>query len=483
MLFNSIEFLLFFPVVVICFFLMKQKYRSTFLLLASCWFYMAFIPAYILIVAFTTVIVYFAALLVDRYEADRSKRRLIFVTTIVMNIITIIIFKYLGFFTETVNFFGTGIGLPTVVLPEIILPIGISFHTFQAMGYLMDVYMGKDKPEKNFITYAVFLMYFPQLVAGPIERARNLIDQFKYEHFISYDNISQGGRMMLWGMFKKVVVADNLSMFVDHIYGDVTTKGPAVLWVGIVFFAFQIYCDFSGYSDIAIGAAKIMGFNLMRNFDTPYYAATVTDFWRRWHISLSTWFRDYIYIPLGGNRVSKPRWVLNQMITFGISGIWHGANWTFVVWGLLNGLYLTVGKLTLDFREKIKKVTGYAKIPVLPGIIGTAVTFYIVCMTWIFFRAGSFGDAFYIIRQVTTIIPDFTLIPGAFPSIPSSRLIISFGAIILLFAVEFFVRGSDFKTAVGKLPAPARIISYGLLLSVIVLFGAYDNKSFIYFQF
>ncbi len=483
MLFNSIEFLLFFPITVTCYFLLKDKYRNFFLLIASCWFYMSFIPAYILIVAFTTVIIYISTRLMGHFDTDKRKRKIIFIVTIVVNILTVIWFKYLGFFADTVNFFGTGIGLPTVVLPEIILPIGISFHTFQAMGYLIDVFTRKDKPEKNFITYAVFLMFFPQLVAGPIERARNLIDQFKYEHYISYENLSKGGRMMLWGMFKKVVVADNLSMFVDNIYGDVTSKGPAVLWVGIIFFAFQIYCDFSGYSDIAIGAARIMGFKLMRNFDTPYYASTITDFWRRWHISLSTWFRDYIYIPLGGNRVSKPRWCLNQLITFGISGIWHGANWTFVVWGLLNGVYMTVGKLTFDFREKIKKITGYSKIPFLPEIIGTAVTFYIVCMTWVFFRAGSFSDAFYVISQVTSYIPDFSLVSGAFSSIPSSRLIISIGAIIILFVVDFFCRGSDFKTAVGKLPAPARIISYGLLLAVIVLFGAYDNKSFIYFQF
>lgn len=483
MLFNSIEFLLFFPITVICFFLLKQKYRSTFLLMASCWFYMAFIPKYILIVGFTTVIVYFAAILVDRYEGDKRKRRLVFVTTITLNILTIVIFKYLGLFADTINFFGVRVGMKTIVLPEIILPVGISFHTFQAMGYLIDVYMGKDKPEKNFITYAVFLMYFPQLVAGPIERARNLIDQFKYEHYLTYENLSQGGRIMLWGMFKKVVVADNLSMFVDYIYGDVTTQGAAVLWVGIIFFSFQIYCDFSGYSDIAIGCAQIMGFKLMRNFDTPYYAATVTDFWRRWHISLSTWFRDYIYIPLGGNRVSKPRWCLNQMITFGISGIWHGANWTFVVWGLLNGIYLVIGKLTMKFREKVKKLTGYDKIPALSYIAGVAVTFYIVSMTWIFFRAASFGDAFYVIKQVTTYIPDFTRVPEALAAIPSSRFIISIGAVVILMSVEYFCRGSDFRTAVGKLPAPARIISYGMLLAVIVLFGAYDNKSFIYFQF
>lgn len=483
MLFNSIEFLIFFPFTTVCYFLLKNKYRNLFLLIASCWFYMSFIPAYILIVGFTTVIVYIATLLMDRFETDNRKRKIIFTVTVIINILTVIWFKYLGFFADTLNFFGTGIGLPVIVLPDVILPIGISFHTFQAMGYMIDVYTRKDTTEKNFITYALFLMYYPQLVAGPIERARNLIDQFKYEHYITYENISQGGRMMLWGMFKKVVVADNLAMFVDHVYGDVTSKGPAALWVGIIFFAFQIYCDFSGYSDIAIGAARIKGFHLMRNFDTPYYASTVTDFWRRWHISLSTWFRDYIYIPLGGNRVSRPRWCLNQLITFSISGIWHGAAWTYVVWGVLNGIYLIAGKLTFDIREKIKKVTGYAKIPLLPGIVGTAVTFYIVCMTWIFFRAESFADAFYVLNRVTTYIPDFSRIPGAFNAIPSSRLIISIGAIVLLFVVDFFCRGSDFKTAVGKMPMPARITSYGLLLAVIVLFGAYDNKSFIYFQF
>jgi alginate O-acetyltransferase complex protein AlgI len=484
MLFNSIEFLIFFPATVTVYFLLrKESHRNLFLLLASCWFYASFIPIYILVVAFTTVIVYFGSLLIARYAEDKRKKKLIFLAIIITNIITVLWFKYLGFFEDTINFFGLKLGLAPVVLPEVMLPIGISFHTFQAMGYLIDVYTGKEEPEKNFITYAVFLMYFPQLVAGPIERAHNLISQFKYKHYITYENLSQGGRMMLWGMFKKVVVADNLSMFVDNVYGDVASKGPAALWVGIIFFAFQIYCDFSGYSDIAIGAAQVMGFKLMRNFDTPYYAASVTDFWRRWHISLSTWFRDYIYIPLGGNRVSKPRWCLNQLITMSISGIWHGANWTFVVWGLLNGVYLVIGKLTYGIRDKIKKITHYNKIPALPALIGGLFTFLIICLTWIFFRADSFGDAFYIIKQVTTYIPDFSLVPGSFESIAPARMIISLGSIAILMIVEFFCRGSDFRYSVGKLPAPARILSYGLLTAAIVLFGAYDNKSFIYFQF
>lgn len=482
MLFNSIEFLIFFPVTVIVYFLLKDKYRNLFLLLASCYFYMSFVPAFIIIIAFTTVIVYIGSRLIGHFE-DRRIKKLVFLAVIITNILTIVVFKYLGFFGETINFFGAQIGLAAIIIPKIVLPLGISFHTFQAMGYLIDVYRGDEEPEKNFVTYAVFLMYFPQLVAGPIERAHNLISQFKYEHFITYENLSLGGRMMLWGMFKKVVVADNLSLFVDNIYGDVTAKGAAALWVGIIFFAIQIYCDFSGYSDIAIGAARIMGFSLMRNFDTPYFAMSVTDFWRRWHISLSTWFRDYIYIPLGGNRVSKKRWCFNELVTMSISGIWHGASWTFVVWGMLNGVYLVIGRLTSGLRKKIKEVTHYNKIPFLPAFIGTAITFYIVCMTWIFFRAKTFGDAFYIIHQVTSYIPDFSTLSGAFNNIAPARMIISIGAIIILSVVDFFCRGSDFKTEVGKLPAPARIISYGLLLAVIVLFGAYDNKTFIYFQF
>ncbi len=483
MLFNSIEFLLFFPIVVICYFLMKNKYRNVFLLLASCWFYMSFIPQHIIVIAFNTVIVYFAAIHIYKNRDNKKKKKAIFIVTISLNILSIIIFKYLGFFSDTINFFGTMLSLPSIVLPDIILPVGISFHTFQAMGYMMDVFMDKDEPETNFVTYAVFLMFFPQLVAGPIERARNLINQFKYEHFITYENLSQGGRMMLWGMFKKVVVADNLSLFVDNVFTDVSAKGASALWVGVIFFAFQIYCDFSGYSDIAIGAAKILGFDLMRNFDTPYYSSSVTDFWRRWHISLSSWFRDYIYIPLGGNRVSKPRWFLNQMITFAISGIWHGANWTYVVWGMLNGFYLVVGRFTKDIRDKIKSVTKYNKIPFIPVLIGTLFTFYIVDMTWIFFRANSFSDAFFVLKTLHTYIPNFSHILESFSSIASSRFIISIGSILLLMIVEFFCRGKDFKTAVGKLPMPARILSYGVLLAIIIIFGAYDNKSFIYFQF
>ena len=338
MLFNSIEFLIFFPVVIAVYFLLPYKLRRYFLLAASCFFYMSFIPKYILILLFTTIVDYTGARLIEKFRDRKKLSKTFFIIALTCNIGLLVWFKYLGVIGDTINFFGRMISLKTIVVPEIALPIGISFHTFQSMGYLIDTYTGKEKAEKSFIDFALFLMYFPQLVAGPIERSRNLFSQLKADHDLKAENVSIGGRKMLWGMFKKVVVADNLALFADTMFDHPGSFGGLGTLIGVLCFTVQIYCDFSGYSDIAIGCAKVMDIDLMMNFDTPYFSHTTPEFWRRWHISLSTWFRDYVYIPLGGNRVSKPRWVFNQLFTFTVSGVWHGAGYTYVLWGFINGV-------------------------------------------------------------------------------------------------------------------------------------------------
>jgi len=479
MLFNSIQFLVFFPFVITVFFILPHKFRKYFLLAASCYFYMSFIPKYMIILLFTSIVDFFGALLVQKFRKEDKVflKRLAFIIALSLNIGLLVFFKYLGLLGDTVNFFGHMLNLKTIVFPAVILPIGISFHTFQSMGYLIDVYTGNEPAESNFIDFSLFLMFFPQLVAGPIERSGNLMSQLKAEHFIHYGNISKGGRIMLWGMFKKVVVADNLAMFADAVFKNVDGYSGMGLLVGILCFSIQIYCDFSGYSDIAVGCAKMMDIDLMTNFNTPYFSASIPEFWRRWHISLSTWFKDYIYIPMGGNRVSKPRWCLNQMVTFAISGIWHGANFTFAVWGLLNGIYIIISRFIAPVKKKIAAIIHTEKFPRIAHAIAVIFTFSLISFTWIFFRADNFSDAFYVMSNL------FKSTTFDFSAISEFRVWIALFAAFLLLSVEGLTKSQKVQSWYVKSPTVVRLSSYALLLAVIVIFGAYDNKSFIYFQF
>lgn len=473
MLFNSLSFLIFFPVTVAVFFILPQRIRKYFLLAASCYFYMAFIPSYILILAFTTVIEYFSARLIAKYNENVRVKRLIFVLCLVLNLLTVGIFKYLGFFGEIVNFFGRTLSLGTTVFPSIVLPIGISFHTFQALGYLIDVYRGNQPAEKNFIDFSLFLMFFPQLVAGPIERSGNLIAQVKAEHFLKHENVVNGGRKMLLGMFKKIVIADNLAVISDRVFGDIENFSGLYLLIGAVCFAFQIYCDFSGYTDIAIGAAEIMDFRLMKNFDTPYLSSSPAEFWRRWHISLSSWFRDYVYIPLGGNRVKKWRWALNMLITFALSGLWHGAAFTYIVWGALNGAYVVLDRITKKARDTVTARINSVFLNGAAKCFGVLFTFTLILISWVFFRAESFSDAFYIFGNVfSRSFADFT-------GITSLRMYVSVFSVFAIAAIDIFPKIYDFR----KLPTALRLSVYIIAVVIIAVFGAYDNKSFIYFQF
>jgi len=486
-LFNSIEFLLFFPIVVTVYFILpSQRFRRWFLLLASCYFYMSFIPAYVVILIISGFVDYVGSNLIEKHRDNPKIKRLCLLVPIIIDLALLGYFKYSYFTADIINFFGLKFGLDTIVLPKIILPIGISFHTFQGMGYMIDVYRGKIKAQKDPLTYTLFLMFFPQLVAGPIERTQNLMNQFYEDHRLTYKNLSEGGRMMLWGMVKKILIADNLAIFVDAVYKSPQDYGNTAIYIAVIFFAFQIYCDFSGYSDIAIGAAQIMGFRLMKNFDMPYFATSMTNFWRKWHISLSTWFRDYIYIPLGGNRVSRPRWCLNQMITFSISGLWHGASFTFIIWGFLHGLILIAEKLTENIRKKISGAIKLGRLSPVKTFLCVCYTFFATCITWILFRSDTFGDAFYILGRVFSGLPEFVSLNGAaamFPGIPRQNLYVAVFGIVGLLVADFLCRKSDFRTVAEKIPIYARIPLYALLVCLILVFGAYETKSFIYFQF
>jgi len=481
MLFNSLQFAVFFPVVTVLYFLLPHRFRWMLLLIASCVFYMAFIPIYILILAFTIVIDYFAGLWIEGAEGPR--RRLFLLASLIANIGVLAIFKYYLFIGNNIadlaRFLDWNYSLPAL---KIILPIGLSFHTFQAMSYTIEVYRGKQKAEKHFGIYALYVMFYPQLVAGPIERPQNLIHQFREKHNFDYDRVTSGLRLMMWGMLKKVVIADRLAVLVNKVYDSPHPYTGLPLLIATVFFGIQIYCDFSGYSDIAIGAARVMGFKLMLNFNRPYAAESISEFWHRWHISLSTWFRDYLYIPMGGNRVGRLRWLFNLLVVFVVSGLWHGANWTYVIWGGLHGMYLIVGILTAKFRKIIVDFLGLQGTLLLKSW-RIAFNFFLVSVAWVFFRAHTFSQAWYIL---THSVPSLHDIGAQIHTMKGLGLTIAFPAIVSVVVVEvigYLHRDGKFTSYFVSRPAAVRWAAYSALVLWTIVFAQYGQMQFIYFQF
>ena len=484
MLFNSFQFLFFFPLVTLLYFLLPHRFRWLLLLIASCVFYMAFIPIYILILFFTIVIDYIAGIMIERESG--KKRRLFLIVSIVANVGVLGFFKYYNFFTDNVNGLLALLHITTHSVPllNIILPIGLSFHTFQAMSYTIEVYRGNQKAERHFGIYALYVMFYPQLVAGPIERPQNMIYQFKEKHEFSAHNLMDGFRLMLWGFFKKLVIADRLALYVTLIYKSPNDYHYLNLLAAIFSFSIQIYCDFSGYSDIAIGAAKVMGFNLMTNFNRPFqYSTSITEFWRRWHISLYTWFTDYLYAPLVIFLRDYGRWGIAGaiLITFFFSGLWHGSNWTFVIFGVLHGLALVYEMLTKKIRKKASK-----KIPsILYNTVSLMITFIVASFIWIFFRADSVATAILIFKHVFTFY-NHAPIRLQFKDL---TLGITFGllsaGISMLMTIFMFITESKLQVDMSDLnKRPAfNIVFCSFVLSMIILFGVFNNNSFIYFQF
>jgi alginate O-acetyltransferase complex protein AlgI len=481
MLFSSFHFLYFFVVITTVYYALPHKYRWQLLLAASCYFYMVFLPIYILILGFTIVVDYYAGIFIENTEG--AKKRLYLIFSLIANIGVLAIFKYFNFLNDNLSLFLNGIGYHNSVPNlSILLPVGLSFHTFQAMSYTIEVYRGHQKAERHFGIYALYVMFYPQLVAGPIERPQNILHQFYERHSFDYKNVTDGLKLMAWGLFKKVVIADRLASVVTHVYDNPTNFEGLSLIIATFFFAFQIYCDFSGYSDMAIGAAQVMGFKLMKNFDRPYLSKSISEFWKRWHISLSTWFRDYLYISLGGNRVSQSRLYFNLMVTFIISGLWHGANWTYVIWGGLNGLYLIIEFI---LTKPFTNVVNFLKINRLPFILNVFkgfVTFNLICLTWVFFRAKTVSDAFYII---THLFKDFT-VKGVFSKLAVAKfdLQIIVLSLVILIVVEWLQRGVSLRNWLTVKPLYVRWSVYVFLGVAILLLGAYEqNQQFIYFQF
>lgn len=445
---------------------------------------MAFVPIYILILGFTIVVDYFSGIYIEKTEG--KKRKLLLICSLVANIGVLAIFKYYNFLYENLSFLFHGFGLSNP-LPylSILLPIGLSFHTFQAMSYTVEVYRGHQKAERHFGIYSLYVMFYPQLVAGPIERPQNLLHQFREKYDFDYERVTSGLRLMVWGLFKKVVMADRLAIVVDKVYNDPTHHNSLSLIIATVFFSFQIFCDFSGYSDMAIGAARIMGFKLMTNFNKPYQSKSIHEFWKRWHISLSTWFRDYLYITIGGNRVSVPRWYLNLFIVFLVSGLWHGANWTFFIWGALHGFYLVFSIITKKARERINKLFLFDKVPFIPAF----TTFVLVAFAWIFFRANNVNSAFYIASHVFTGLPELwhKLIThqSVFENLGLSKfdLIFSVFLISCLELIQYMQNKIDISLVLIKQPAYIRWSLYYVAALVIIFLGVFKNRQFIYFQF
>lgn len=476
MLFNSFEFLLFFPVVTLLYFLLPQKWRWLHLLLASCVFYMALIPVYILILIFTIIIDYFAGIIIEKSEG--KKRKLFLTASIIANVGVLAIFKYYNFFIDNVNellnLAGAGSTVPYL---DIILPVGLSFHTFQAMSYTIEIYRGNQVAERHFGIYALYVMFYPQLVAGPIERPQNLLHQFREHHSFDIGRIYEGLRLMLWGLFKKVVIADRLSLYVNAVYGDVEAHSGANLALATVFFAIQIYCDFSGYSDMALGSARVMGFKLMTNFNRPYFAKNIQEFWKRWHISLSTWFRDYVYISLGGNRVGKLKVYFNVAIVFLLSGFWHGANWTFVVWGAIHAFLIVTYMLYKEYISKDKSHGG-----TIVKIMSVGFTFFLVCIGWVFFRAQSVGEAMTILMKISEFNPkDFEIVvSGQDLMFGVTATIISFIMIALLLVNDYW---QDTRQQLLHKKPVADVLYNGFVLFLVITFGVFQKTSFIYFQF
>ena len=482
MLFNSLQFLFFFIVVTILYYALPYRWRWKMLLVASCVFYMAFIPAYIFILLTTILIDYYMGIVIAR--STGRKRLVCLQISIVSTCLVLFVFKYCAFFGMTVRELQGLLGVAqTFPITHIILPIGLSFHTFQSLSYVVEVYRGKQEPERNFGIYSLYVMFYPQLVAGPIERPQNLLHQFHEDHRFELSNLAIGLRMMLWGLFQKMVIADRSAVYVNNVYNLWNRESGLALLFATLLFAVQIYADFAGYSNIAIGCARVMGFKLMTNFNHPYFARSYGEFWKRWHISLSTWFRDYVYIPLGGNRVGTARLYFNLFVTFAISGLWHGANWTFVIWGALNGVFLIV--------EHAFAGIGWHYPANLAGrVLRRGVVIAGICFAWIFFRAQSLHAALYIIARIAT---DTTLTRQSIATAVSqfagdissvAVCAITLLLIAIMFALEY---GKEYifpnAQQVYLASLKYQFASTVLLFQLIMLFGILRASAFVYFQF
>lgn len=484
MLFNSFAFLGCFAVLVIIYYAIPHRFRWILLVVASLYFYATFSVNYVLLLLASALVAYVLGVAIGASPQPGRKRALL-VLGVFASLAPLCLFKYFDFFAGSLdsvlqNAFADG-SVSFNSRLALLLPAGLSFYTFSCISYLVDVYRAKLQPERHLGRFTLYVSFFPKLLAGPIERATTFLPQLLAPVRFSPENVTVGLQLVLWGLFKKVVIADRLAAFVNSTYLHPSFASPVALVIATYFFAFQIYCDFSGYSDIAIGAARILGFNLMDNFRRPYLATSAPEFWgkNRWHISLSNWFRDYMYIPMGGSKVSKSRVYFNQMAVFVVSGLWHGANWTFVIWGALNGFYQVATLLTAGIRAKLAQVIHMPAI--LGSLLGAFVTFHLVLISWVFFRASTVSDAFDILGRVASAIPRLPALISSYSF--TGELVLSFVLIAALLVIEVL---DERRPLWERLRVQPRVVRWGFyyaLLICLVVIGKWGLNQFVYMQF
>ena len=487
MTFNSWEFLLFYPIVALLYFLLPKKLKWPMFLVASYYFYMCYQAELVFLIFGTTLISWVASKIIEKSER-RGVRRFWLAITLIASLGVLFFYKYFNFLSGSVTgiaaYFGYEIDAITL---NLVLPVGISFYTFQTLSYVIDVYRGDVKSERNFFFYALFVSFFPQLVAGPIERPDNLIPQLRDPKPFNLDNAIKGAKHMLVGFFKKVCVADTVAVYVNAVYNKPDEATGIGVIIATVLFAVQIYCDFSGYTDIAIGCARIMGIRLMKNFDHPYHATSIKEFWSRWHISLSSWFRDYLYIPLGGNRRGRFRQLINLMIVFLVSGLWHGAAWTFVIWGAIHGIYQIFGNLTWKPRNKLLSLVGLSERSLGIVWIRRFITFVLVSFAWIFFRANSLGDVVLLLQRLFTAEGWQLPIGEAISAIGLTLvpIITTVAVMLILLFIDHMLTYDDSEDSSAVLTRRGGFVYFvWIILLVWALLLSKDMVStFIYFQF
>ncbi len=476
MAFQTFGYFVFLPVMMAGYFLLPHRARWAWLLAGSYFFYTRWNMAYALLMLLSTAVTYLCGLALGKAKTARGRKWCVG-ASLTVNFAILFFFKYYGLVSGTLN------RLPFVCLPQldVLLPVGISFYIFQALGYTIDVYRGDIQPVRHFGKYALFVSFFPQLVAGPIERSGNLIRQFDEEHRPDFESMRYGAEMILLGLVKKLVIADRMAVVADKVYGNIAAYGAPAIIVATVCFAIQIYCDFSGYSDLAVGSARMLGFRLMKNFDRPYLSRSIGEFWRRWHISLSSWFRDYLYFPLGGSRVGWGRWALNILVVFLVSGLWHGAAWTFAAWGALNGLYQVIGRATKKGRDELWRRAHVDPDGRLRAAWATLCTFALTVVAWMIFRADSFAQLVQIGQKLFSGWELQSL--GQLIYLVNGRECLMMALLALgLFAAEWPKTGISER--LNALPLPVRWTILLALLFLLILFGKYsESPAFIYFQF
>ncbi len=489
MLFNSIDFAIFFPIVFVLYWLVsgKLRLRNIFILITSYVFYGWWDWHFLFLIGISTLVDFYIGKKLGDTENKKDRKKLLYVS-LAVNLGFLIYFKYTNFFIDTFvesfKLFGKPLEVETL---NIILPVGISFYTFQTLSYTIDIYRKRLKPTNDFIAFSAFVAFFPQLVAGPIERASHLLPQFFKTYKFNYKLVKSGLLLMAFGLFKKMVIADRAAQYVNEVYNHPTNYEGIETLLATFLFAFQIYCDFSGYSDIAIGAARTMGFDLMKNFDSPYLSKSITEFWRRWHISLSTWFRDYVYIPLGGSHHGKMKTYFNLFLVFLVSGLWHGAAMTFVVWGAIHGIIIVLEKAISGKKERLFQRLNINKETISNKLFSVLFTFTIVCFSWVFFRANSFADSKLIISSFfnanfNELFGDALYVIGLKEN-EFSFLIMSIFSLVLF---ERFHRKHNVFNILNKQALLFRWLVYLAIVLSITIFGVYgarSNSEFIYFQF